>query len=73
MLNIEAGRRGSAGWVRVGAGVHLNDLKNKIGKNILRGSLRGAGWGTVVSENFVSNVAQATFKTKIVEFLARAI
>ena len=27
----------------------------------------------VVSENFVSNVAQATFYTKIVEFLACAI
>ena len=28
---------------------------------------------TFVSENFVSNVAQATFYTIIVEFLARAI
>ena len=28
---------------------------------------------TVISENFVSNVVQATFYTKIVEFLACAI
>ena len=28
---------------------------------------------TVLTENFVSNVAQATFYTKIVEFLARDI